>query len=940
MHKLINKLFPVGSKRRKLISITKRKFKSGCIKVYRLIPFTNLKKILKKSANKIGMYNTENKNLIINSDSKIMVYDKHYDKYSECFELEEITSSIAVHLHLYYKDLVTEMIYYLNNIPFQFDLYVSVSDEKDNSKIEKSFQKIKNVKKVVVKVCKNSGRDYGPMMVEFGSILSKYDYIAHIHTKKSLRMGKEQDFWRKHLLDGIMGSESLIRKIFYMFESENIGIFFPDSVHTAPYWANTWMGANFLGRKILGELGLPFKDEYQDFSVGSMFWVRTKAAKEVFKRKWTYIDFGKEEGLNDSTLAYVFERIFVLNSNFNHYDFICYNKEKNLFYKNYSDRNMQDYYSKSIDTLFEKLCKYDVISFDIFDTLITRKIYSPDDLFDLIGKNIKTNKFDKNNFKSLRRQAEIIAIEKGEVGDPSIHDIYDEFAKINNLTKKEKEEIKDLEIQYEKKFLISRKDSLELFNRLKKANKRIIITSDMYLTSDILKEILESLGYTGYEKLYVSCEINLRKDKGNIWDYLKKEYQDVSFIHIGDNEESDVHKLWDYGVNNEHIMQGKKMFENTRYGYFNKNCRLNETITSSILYGLIINKNLFNSPFKFNKSSGEYIIEDNYDFGYSVVGPIILYYLLWLIKNKKQNEQLLFLSREGYYLEKLFDQLCNGLDIKDINKLYFQTSRRCVTVAKIENKEDIYKLLDIEYYGDMKNFMHYRYGVDYKGKNFNVILNDENPKNNKIKVQEELDNYIDKILANAKKERKNYLSYINKNIKNTDLCVVDLGYSGTTQLYLSELLNKKISGKYLVVKNEPKPLKIGCQVQSCFNELKNDNNHLLYKNSLFLECFLTAPHGQLMYFDDKINPVYINEKLIKEKFKYLDQIYEGVKSLFDDMIELCGKEMLEEEINKDTLINLYQAFLLESNHFIEKNKKIFEFEDYYCRSENIVIEKL
>ena len=66
MSKGINKIFPIGTKRRKFISNFKKRTKKICINLYKIIPFKNIKKILKKTANKIGFYNSD-KNLSFNT---------------------------------------------------------------------------------------------------------------------------------------------------------------------------------------------------------------------------------------------------------------------------------------------------------------------------------------------------------------------------------------------------------------------------------------------------------------------------------------------------------------------------------------------------------------------------------------------------------------------------------------------------------------------------------------------------------------------------------------------------------------------------------------------------------------------------------------------------------------------------------------------------------
>ncbi len=43
--------------------------------------------------------------------------------------------------------------------------------------------------------------------------------------------------------------------------------------------------------------------------------------------------------------------------------------------------------------MYNTLCKYDIISFDIFDTLITRNMYEPNDIFKLMEEKLNIESF-------------------------------------------------------------------------------------------------------------------------------------------------------------------------------------------------------------------------------------------------------------------------------------------------------------------------------------------------------------------------------------------------------------------------------------------------------------------------------------------------------------------------------------------------------------------
>ena len=98
-----------------------------------------------------------------------------------------------------YDDLAQEFYNYLSNIPYKFDLYISIRKDASKNKIKKLFSKILNLDYLEVEKAENCGRDFGPMFVLFAEKLKKYDYIMHIHSKKSLRTGSEQSEWRQYL---------------------------------------------------------------------------------------------------------------------------------------------------------------------------------------------------------------------------------------------------------------------------------------------------------------------------------------------------------------------------------------------------------------------------------------------------------------------------------------------------------------------------------------------------------------------------------------------------------------------------------------------------------------------------------------------------------------------------------------------------------------------
>ncbi len=917
--------------------------RKGGKKIYEMYPIKKHKRKLKnkvlysrKLAKILGIKTFEEYSKEENADRILLEDGTELRNVKVQVSLEK---SIAIHLHLYYLDLLEEFYQYFSNIPYEFDLYVSICDESAVKRVTEKFQKIINVNYVKVVVTPNSGRDFGPMFVQFREELKKYDYIMHVHTKKSLRMGEEQTEWRHFMLDHLLGSTERIMKCFYLMEQMNMGMVYVDSFPgPCPYWIHTWLDEAPLARDILNRMGIKFQDEMLQFPAGSMFWAKKDALKQLFDLQLTWEDFGTEEGKNEGTLPYVFERITGKVAKHNGYDLAIYNVGEKRYRKNKGEQLLSEYYAWNKERVFENLKNYDRITFDIFDTLITRKVYQPSDSFKIIANKIKKKSIELDNYCELRKEAELMVRKKKNFqGDCNIHEIYEEFQQLTNLSNQDVQWIKETEIQTEIDLAIPRYEMLELYYQLLEQGKEIILISDMYFTREILEKILSKCGYERYSDLLVSSEIGYRKDNGTMWDYFFEKYPSDSTIHIGDNEEADVHQVIRRYKPAFHIMKGTKLNQLMRYQYVQDSDSLN--LAESVAMGSILNRSICNSPFAMNDIENHAMINSYYDFGYAVLGPIIFKYMAWIVKmaqTSKTGEILLFSAREGYYLQKLYHIFKEKLNIlQEVEDHYLYISRRAITVMSIETLEDAKQILQPLYFGSMRELLYYRF--NYKENNFKDEIISL-PKD-MDKVMAILEENFDIILKNAKEEKEKYLKYIDSlkiDFAHKEVSMLDLGYSGTAQYYFSKLLHQKVSGKYFVVKSDLKPLKLNCKVYSCFNKdiyNKAIDKNILRENSLLLESFLTSPDGQFTYMDwenETWIPRFLHEPNKKESMEKLDKVYQGVKEFTETMLDTLGDLVLEEEIDNRYIYRCYEICINELDKFTEEMQTLFFTEDYYC----------
>lgn len=171
------------------------------------------------------------------------------------------------------------------------------------------------------------------------------------------------------------------------------------------------------------------------------------------------------------------------------------------------------------------------VSFDIFDTLVLRKVSEPKELFRLMEQ-----KYDIAGFCENRILAELKARELRH-GEVTIEDIYRCFPGIDPndvFTYCERELDTELET------CIPNSQMVEFYRECLK-RKKVILVSDMYFQGDRITEILRKCDISGYEKLYVSCDLSATKRSGKLFKEVLSDLNisSESLIHIGNDYMAD-----------------------------------------------------------------------------------------------------------------------------------------------------------------------------------------------------------------------------------------------------------------------------------------------------------------------------------------------------------------------------------------------------------------
>jgi rhamnosyltransferase len=220
--------------------------------------------------------------------------------------------SIGVVLHLFYPELLQEIIEQIALIPEKFDLIVTVTN-LETGLFARCMIREKLLLEPIVVIVENRGRDVLPFvhLINRG-LLENYEIVCKIHSKKSLYSEKGSQ-WRQEILTELLGTKSNLISILNEFRTNpKIGIFGPSKTYlTQPeYWGANRERLQSLAAKLRltnGEIQLRF-------FAGTMFWIRSTILKRIADLKLTPEDFEEECGQQDGTLAHAIERLFLILS--------------------------------------------------------------------------------------------------------------------------------------------------------------------------------------------------------------------------------------------------------------------------------------------------------------------------------------------------------------------------------------------------------------------------------------------------------------------------------------------------------------------------------------------------------------------------------------------------------------------------------------------------
>lgn len=454
------------------------------------------------------------------------------------------------------------------------------------------------------------------------------------------------------------------------------------------------------------------------------------------------------------------------------------NKGKNSFDPFLSLPFPESHIGKSFS--FENITKLieenQVISFDLFDTLFFRKVVNPKDIFSILSA-----KYDDASFYKSRVDAEASLINTpSAIKYPSIEKIYQSIPLFSNYST---DSLVANEFLTENDYIISNPFMKSIYDYAISRNKTVVITSDMYFSSNDINRFLLNKGYAKPDYIFVSSDYDFGKKDGELFKLIDKTIGiNQKKIHIGDNYIFDFLEAKSTGWSAFHYPNINSIGNRYRPSEM-------KSLTSS-LYKSLLNFKLHSTPEKYNSP---------YEFGYVYAGIIAYGFCQWIDTFSKNNgvDFLIFTARDSKVFFEVYSKYFNNIPCE-----YVHCSRAALLRASFPNNYSLF--FDIMFEAKAHNLHKITVSLALKEAGLEALAPllktynmDETtlllPSNLHI-INSFIEKNVDAITEIYKDNHNatfNYYSKIISNFKN--IAVVDLGWRGTSFSLLKSIINKSLA---------------------------------------------------------------------------------------------------------------------------------------------------
>jgi predicted HAD superfamily hydrolase len=315
-----------------------------------------------------------------------------------------------------------------------------------------------------------------------------------------------------------------------------------------------------------------------------------------------------------------------------------------------------------------------LLSYDVFDTAITRLVLNPDHLHWAVAARLRAQGvilIEEERWRAARRKAEDGLRRRTLLPEITLAEIYSELATAIPLTQTQMHAAMAIELQEEIRLARPVAAIKDKIRKDAREGRQQCFISDTYLTAGNIKELLMSCGY-GPLTVHASSEYRKTKARGDLFAAVGAQHNVLckDMAHIGDNAVSDVSRARAVGCE-AMLFEGSQPTQREQVLF----AAGTPGFLSSAIAGAARAARL---EYSGSCSAGIRTAST------SVAGPLLTAYVFWLLQDviKRGGRTIYFLARDGQILHRICERLISYLKV-DVESRYLLGSRRAFFLAAL-----------------------------------------------------------------------------------------------------------------------------------------------------------------------------------------------------------------------------------------------------------------
>ena len=562
------------------------------------------------------------------------------------------------------------------------------------------------------------------------------------------------------------------------------------------------------------------------------------------------------------------------------------------------DTSGLEYWKRSYDDLKAAIAAHNVVSFDVFDTLLGRRVLQPKDIFSLVERDLAAIG-RREPYAKLRAEAE-----KACGYGASLDDIYACLHQMG-VSEEDCRDWRSRELSWERAAVFPRRKMVEALQYAKALGKHVFLTSDMYLSENDMRMLLEHCGITGWDGLLISSRESAEKRDGTLFARLLERSGGGSVLHIGDDAFRDGEMARKAGLDAWRIYSGYDLLAVSSIRSLL--AEPPKGLGDRLALGMMCAK-LFEDPFALHETKGRVVLSQAEQIGYGFIGLWALSFMQWASVQVKHHkiEEFLFPSRDGFLFFHMGQLMREYGYMPETALKYLKASRSALQGASIETGEDLAAAAE--------GITCYLTKGELLEKYFRVKPESSDPERldsaaEKAPTLRYLNRYLPQIKKRSAWERTNYQRYL----ESLDLyhgrrtAVFDFCAWGTVQYYLEKRLRKPMLGLYCSRRLTQHDLIESPQILSAcgsaYPAYHRDLSNALAGFWLALEPLLVDGDRALLFFDESGRAVFREDEGIS--YEQPLQIQAFALSFAAEYLALFGREPISLDAANRHLIALF-----------------------------------